>query len=43
MLGMFIEGSDFDLERSDEGNELLAVVARLCLPPYKVFQYIRYM
>ena len=31
------EGSDFELVSSDEGNKLLAVVARLCLPHQRVF------
>ncbi len=37
MLGKRLEGSDFELVSSGEGNKLLAVVARLCLPPRGCF------
>ena len=37
MLGKRLDGSDFELVSSGEGNKLLAVVARLCLPPRGCF------
>jgi len=36
-LGKRLEGSDFELVKYDNGNKLLAVVARLCLPPRGCF------
>ena len=37
MLGKRLDGSDFELVKYDNGNKLLAVVARLCLPPRGCF------
>jgi len=37
VLGMRLEGSDFEMVSCGEGNKLLAVVARLCLPPRGCF------
>ena len=37
MLGKRLEGSDFELVKYDNGNKLLAVVARLCLPHQRAF------
>jgi hypothetical protein len=37
MLGKRLDGSDFELVRSGDGNKLLAVVARLCLPLRRCF------
>ena len=37
MLGKRLESSDFELVSSGEGNKLLVVVARLCLPHQMVF------
>ena len=37
MLGKRLDGSDFELVSSGEGNKLLAVVARLCLPPLHLY------
>lgn len=37
MLGKFVEGSDFEMVSCGEGNKLLAVVARLCLPLRRCF------
>ncbi len=37
MLGKRLESSNFELVSSGEGNKLLVVVARLCLPPRGCF------
>ena len=37
MLGKRLDGSDFELVSFGEGDKLLAVVARLCLPPRRLF------
>ena len=37
VLGKLIEGSDFELVKYGNGNKLLAVAARLCLPPTGCF------
>ena len=37
MLDKVREGSDFELVKYGNGNKLLAVVARLCLPPRGCF------
>ena len=37
VLSKRLEGSDFELVSSGDGNKVLAVVARLCLPPRRCF------